>query len=182
VRYIVFDLEATCWRGKPPKGIIEVIEIGAVIVNRYGEVEDQFSRFVRPVVNPSLSGFCKNLTSITQQNVDRAKTFDKVIDDFKNWGNLYDDEYILLSWGANDEHMFRNDCHLHRLEDEWVDRFKDLKKEYQKLKGLPQPKGLMSVIKWEGFEFTGEHHRAISDAHNLAKIFVKYLEDWDLHI
>ena len=52
MRYIIFDLEATCWRGRPPKGITEVIEIGAVLVDRYGDATSTFSHFVRPVVNP----------------------------------------------------------------------------------------------------------------------------------
>ena len=182
MRYIVFDLEATCWSGLPPKGVSEIIEIGAVIVNRYGEVESSFSRFVRPIVNPLLSGYCKNLTTITQKNVDAARTFDKVVIDFIEWGEMYDEEYILLAWGDKDETMLRDDCRLHHIETDWTARYKDLKKGYQKLKGLSDSKGLMSVIKWEGFLFTGLPHRAISDAENLAKVFIKYLEDWDLHV
>ena len=30
----------------------------------------------------------------------------------------------------------------------------------------------------EGFEFTGTYHRGLSDAQNLAKVFVKYIDMW----
>jgi hypothetical protein len=32
MNFIIFDLEATCWMGRPPHGINEIIEIGAVKV------------------------------------------------------------------------------------------------------------------------------------------------------
>ena len=44
MNFIIFDLEATCWEGKPPNMVQETIEIGAVRINPYGEVEDTFNR------------------------------------------------------------------------------------------------------------------------------------------
>ncbi len=180
MRYIIFDLEATCWRGRPPKGITEIIEIGAIKVDRYGDVTGRFSKFVRPMVNPHLSGFCKHLTSITQENVDNGQKFNRVLEEFKDWGEMYDDEYILLSWGVDDSKLLANDCRLHHMNVDFVKRYVDLKKAYRNMKKLKFASGLKSTVKKEGFDFTGLHHRAISDAENLAKVFVKYLEDWDL--
>lgn len=151
------------------------------MVDRYGDVNSRFSKFVRPTVNPLLSGFCKNLTSISQENVDGARTFDRVLDEFKNWGEMYDDEYILLSWGVDDQKLLANDCLLHKQDVDFTNQYVDLKKAYRNLKNLKHASGLKSTVKKEGFEFTGLHHRAISDAENLAKIFIKYLEDWDLY-
>ena len=182
MNYIIFDLEATCWRGRPPKGITEIIEIGAIKVDRYGDMNSSFSKFVKPVVNPLLSGFCKNLTSISQENVDAARNFQRVIDEFFEWAGIYDEEYVLLSWGIDDQKLLRNDCHLHSVDDEFLTSYVDLKRAYRNLKQLKFASGLKSTVKKEGFDFTGMHHRAISDAENLAKVFIKYLEDWDLYI
>ena len=66
-------------------------------------------------MNPLLRGFCKQLTSITQENVDSANRFDRVVEEFIDWGDMYDDEYILLSWGVDDYKLLENDCRLHRL-------------------------------------------------------------------
>lgn len=182
MNFIIFDLEATCWRGRPPKGVTEIIEIGAVKVDRFGDVSDVFSRFVRPIVNPKLSGFCKQLTSISQQDVNRADTFDDVIDDFWEWGEIYEEDYMLCSWGRDDRLLLKNDCQNYDKDTDWLDYYVDLKGAYRKLKNLKHASGLKSTVKKEGFEFTGLHHRAISDAENLAKVFVKHLEDWDLYL
>ena len=180
MNYIIFDLEATCWRGRPPKGITEIIEIGAVKINRYGEVSGVFSKFIKPVVNPLLSGFCKTLTSISQKDVDRAGKFTKVVDSFQDWGEMYEEEYTLCSWGRDDLKLICNDCTLHGVDSSWTGPYADLKPLYRKLKGLRQASGLKATVKREGFDFDGLHHRAISDAENLAKVFIKYLEDWDI--
>ena len=94
---------------------------------------------------------------------------------------MYDEEYILLSWGIDDSKLLRSDCQLHSTDDNWTYPFKDLKKGYEQLKGIPNGGAMKKVVEREGFEFTGQHHRAISDAENLAKLFAKYLEDWDLY-
>ncbi len=177
--FIIFDLEATCWRGRPPKGINEIIEVGAVKVNQYGEVLGSFERFIRPFVNPLLSGFCQKLTSIRQKDVDRASFFPKVIEDFKDWIFEDDADYLLCSWGSFDKQFIINDCRLHKLDTDWImDRYTDLKDQYTSIKGLEKHKGLKAAVKMEGFEFTGVHHRAISDAENLAKVFIKYVDEW----
>ena len=48
MNFIVYDLEATCWNGHQISETQEIIEIGAVLMNNYGEVEKDFSAFVQP--------------------------------------------------------------------------------------------------------------------------------------
>jgi len=179
VKFIIYDLEATCWRGRPPKGVQEIIEIGACKINQYGELTSSFSSFIKPSVNTILSDFCKYLTSISQENVDKADTFPKVIEEFKEWIDIYDDEeYMFCSWGAYDKQFLVNDCQLHKLDESWLTLFMDVKQEYHEFKKRDKHRGLKAVVKAEGFEFTGVHHRAISDAENLAKIFMRYIDEW----
>ena len=178
MHFIIYDLEATCWRGRPPKGVQEIIEIGACKINRYGEVLDTFSEFIRPSVNTVLSSFCKQLTSIQQSDVDGAKHFPIVVEQFKDWIGAYDEEYIFCSWGAYDKQFLINDCRLHNLDEDWLTEFIDLKEAYHDLKNTLKHRGLKKVVHNEGFEFTGIQHRAISDAENLSKIFVKYIDEW----
>jgi len=178
VNFIIYDLEATCWRGRPPKGVQEIIEIGAYKVNQYGEILGIFESFIQPTVNKLLSGFCKQLTSISQENVDGAPTFPYVEREFREWIDIYDEEYMFCSWGSYDKQLLINDCVLHNLDPEWLDPHKDLKGEYHELKKMSKHGGLKATVKKEGFEFTGVHHRAIADAENLAKIFIKYIDEW----
>jgi len=180
VNYIIFDLEASCWLGRPPHGVNEIIEIGAIKVNDYGEAESRFTKFIKPTVNPVLSDFCKKLTSISQDDVDKSRIFPFVIQEFMDWIGVDEESYCLISWGKYDKEQLKQDCHLHRLESEWLDHHYNLKPAYRALKDLKDEPGLKKAVKMEGFEFTGIHHRAISDAENLAKIFMKYFKEWSV--
>ena len=178
MRFIIYDLEETCWLGRQPGGLNEIIEIGAVMVDPTGEILDSFSKFVKPTINPRLSGFCKKLTSISQENVDRADLYPKVIQQFQEWIDIWDEDYRLCSWGRYDKVMLTDNCALHKMEIDWLDPSTDLKSEYHEIKGEHKLTGLKNTLKKEGFEFTGVHHRAISDAENTAKIFIKYVDEW----
>ena len=82
--WLIIDLEATTDEGGWPVTEMEVIEIGASLVNRQGRELDHFQRFVRPLRRPLLTPFCRQLTHITQANtqhvlplgeVDRRRIF-----------------------------------------------------------------------------------------------------------
>jgi len=64
---VIIDFEATCEHQAPVNYQQEIIQFPAVLVDiRNGIVIDQFDSFVKPVLNPKLSSFCKELTGITQ--------------------------------------------------------------------------------------------------------------------
>ena len=178
MKYIIYDLEATCWLGRPPKGYNEIIEIGAVKINEFGEVEDSYESFVKPKVNPLLSGFCKKLTSITQDQINRARQFNHVIQEFQEWTEMYEYDFHICSWGQNDKNLFASDCELHKIDNDWLNQYINLKNQYDSIKGRSVKGNLKKIVMKEGFEFTGKAHRAISDAENLAKIFLKYFDEW----
>ncbi|MCB0635995.1 MAG: exonuclease domain-containing protein [Lewinella sp.] len=178
MNFIIFDLEATCWEGRPPSMTMETIEIGALKVNAYGEVVGQFQRFVKPTLHPLLSHFCQQLTGINQQDINRASTFPSVIEDFQEWIDIWDEDYLLCAWGGFDQKQLQRDALLHDLEDDWLDPYINLKQQYRVLKRLHRPRGLRNAVEKEGFEFTGDQHRALADADNLTKLFRKYLDVW----
>ncbi len=180
MNYIIYDLEATCWKGRPPSKVQEIIEIGAVKVSPYGELLDTYNSFVRPILNPRLSAFCQELTTIEQERIDRADTFDRVVEDFQDWAEVFDEDYYLCSWGSFDKKMLIQDCQLHDLEADWVAPHVNLKRQYQEIRKLRRPRGLWKALETEGFEFSGQHHRGIDDAINLAKLFTKFLDIWQI--
>ncbi len=157
---------------------METIEIGAVKLDAFGEWQESFGVFIRPTIHPVLSDFCRNLTSISQIDVNRAEQFPRVIDDFMDFIDLEDDDYLLCSWGGFDKRQLVAECKRHDIATAWLDYHINLKDQYQKMKRYKQPIGLKKAVEREGFEFTGIHHRGISDAENLAKIFVKHLDVW----
>jgi inhibitor of KinA sporulation pathway (predicted exonuclease) len=82
------DLEATCdevGESEAPRPLavipdqMETIKIGLVVIDLETlEVVDEFQRFFRPQIHPTLTDFCMRLTSIRQGNVDSARTYVEV--------------------------------------------------------------------------------------------------------
>ena len=84
---IVVDFEATCGPGVS-KTDAEIIEVGAVLVSlTTTEVPllelPTFHRYIRPTIVTTLTPFCKNLTGITQEQVDNGLLFEEMIDEWK---------------------------------------------------------------------------------------------------
>lgn len=176
--YIVLDLEATCWEKKDGR-LNEIIEIGALSINQKGEVLDEFVTFIKPHLNPILSDFCIELTSIAQDMVDEAPMFPEALTKFKEWIKSFANDYCLCSWGFYDKNQFINDCKLHDLDTDWLIKHISVKHQYAKIKGLRRGIGMAKALQKERFELDGIHHRGIDDARNIAKIFLKYLDRWD---
>lgn len=178
VKFIIYDIEATCWEGRPPGMVQETLEIGACALDAYGRITGQFSRLIKPVIHPQMSHFCRNLTSISQVDVNRAQDFKRVVAEFKDWIGVDYEDYLLASWGDFDEEQLRADCRLHRMDDYWLDEHIDLKEQYREIRKLPKKRGLKSAVKHEGYFWEGEEHRALPDAQNTAKIFQALIDMW----
>lgn len=179
LNYLILDIEATCWKDSPPADPRpEVIELGAFRVNELGEVRGKFSRFVKPVLNPTLSGFCTQLTTIEQVDVNRARTFPQIIAEFLEWGHIDEEEYKLCSWGNFDRKILAANCELHGLDPDWTSEHANLKEIYMKMRRFRQSIGLRRAIDKEGMDWVGTPHRGISDAENLTNLFLKYQTEW----
>jgi len=169
MRYIIVDLEATCWKQRTQPERMEIIEIGSILLTgRSLEVTDEFSRFVRPINEPILSEFCKELTSIKQSDIDGANYFKTVFAEFIDW--IGDASYRICSWGEYDMKQFRIDCKRHGIS--FPKRFKkhiNLKQEFASIKRI-RSCGMAVALQMLGMPLHGKHHRAIDDVRNIAKI------------
>jgi 3'-5' exoribonuclease 1 len=177
--FIIYDLEATCWRSRAPKQV-EVIEIGAVKVNESLEIIDEFCAFVRPKLHPKISPFCTKLTSIIQTDVQDAPLFDEAIEDFEDWMAPTKVRTVLMSWGEFDKRQLLSDGKLHRVEMPWLRYHACLQHHYSKWKGSKNQIGLKSALELEGLAYSGTQHRAIEDARNMARLFQVIAKPMDL--
>eukprot|EP00731_Ephydatia_muelleri_P024305 Em0016g576a len=81
---LVIDFEATCWQEK--KSTQEIIEFPAVLMEvTSGEVVGEFHQYVQPQENTQLSSFCKELTGITQDQVDGGLPLPTCLMIFNKW-------------------------------------------------------------------------------------------------
>ena len=177
---VVVDLEATCWPGNdhPPN---EIIEIGAVAMQLAPPVEadaPEFQAFIRPHLQPTLSDFCTQLTSIQQTDVDTAAGFADVFAAFSAWIDGLTAPAVIGSWGRYDHNQLLHDCRLHGLRYPHT-RHINLKQSYSRLHRT-RPLGMKRALKHAGIALDGTHHRGIDDARNIARLVEKLLVDFGL--
>ena len=148
---------------------METIEISAVVLPAAeGPIGAEFSRFVRPIASPKLSGFCVDLTSIRQEDVDGADYFWTVFPAFVEW--IGAEPFVLCSWGAYDLNQFRTDCRRHGMTfPDTFERHLNLKKEFARWKNI-RPCGMSKALDLARLPLSGQHHRAIDDARNIATL------------
>jgi 3'-5' exoribonuclease 1 len=171
--FLVIDLEATCCDLKSiDRNEMEIIEIGAVMVNGKSlEIASEFQTFIKPVRHPILTSFCTELTSITQDVVDRAPSFTEAIASLQNWSSNYHN-VVFCSWGDYDRKQFILDATYHRIELPYPipTRHLNLKQLFTDNQTLSKRFGMKAALGLARIELTGTHHRGIDDARNIAKL------------
>lgn len=168
--YLVVDLEATCCDRKiRPYVKREIIEIGAVMVNRDLQMVSEFQRFIKPMINSQLTPFCTQLTSITQEVVDRAPSYEEAITDFSQWVAGYPG-FVFCAWGDFDRRQIQQECKRAGLNNPIHTTCFNLRTMFGRSQDLPGLFNLNESLKMANLEFTGVHHRGIDDARNIAKL------------
>ena len=170
--WLVIDLEATTDEGGWPVTEMEIIEIGATLVDRAGREQDHFQRFVKPTRRPLLTPFCRELTHITQANIDCGAAADRGLagvrtlarpasarlEGWASWGD-YDRKQLLQEW-----QRLQIDSGLSRVP------HMNLKQRFAKARRLERPLGLNGALQLAGMQFSGQQHRALEDARNTARL------------
>ena len=171
---LVVDLEATCddRNRKPslvPKEEMETIEIGAVLVEtRTLEKVDELGIFVKPVRHPTLTDFCKQLTSITQRDVDAAPLFPEAAASVARF--LAGRRALFCSWGDYDKKQLAQDAAFHKMRLPFGQEHLNLKKRFSEQLGEPKRFGMDGALARVGLALEGTHHRGIDDARNIARL------------
>jgi len=174
--FILADLEATCWENRNMPDYNEVIEIGFIVCNIKGDILASYESFVRPVINPKLSKFCKQLTGIKQKDVESARLLKDVVTGITVW---FEEDFAMdlrkvtwASWGDWDPLCLLGDCGRHKIESPFGKHL-NLQQLYAELRGITT--NLKDAVEREGGKWIGPRHRALSDATNsmtVAKILV----------
>eukprot|EP01043_Picozoa_sp_COSAG02_P065669 COSAG02_NODE_9979_length_2058_cov_8.044970_1_plen_308_part_10 len=199
--YAVLDFEATCDQGRRnPVGYqAEVIELPTVLLDgRTLHVVDEFKSYVRPVINPTLTAFCTELTGIQQTWVDGAPTFEAALRQHTSWlrshglavqgtpghswvcvtcgdwdlKTMLPDQLRLLNQrdhGPGIKSRTASRKNLARPFRRWV----NIKKIYAQCvpTGRPQKASdLTGMLRGLGLTFEGRHHAGIDDCRNIANV------------
>jgi inhibitor of KinA sporulation pathway (predicted exonuclease) len=170
---IILELEATCDEVETEAisgANREIIELGALKFDlESGQTLNTFRAFVRPVVNPELTAFCKNLLGISQADVDAADTFPAVRSAFLAWAAEGAKAEAWASWGNFDVHQWKHDAARYGQLQELPWRHINLKKGFARALDLRRC-GIGGAYTELGMEIGDIRHRALTDAELIANL------------
>jgi len=174
--FVVIDFEATCQESPSDDFVPEIIEFPAVLFDSVNDkVIDTFRSYCKPVLNPSLTSFCKKLTRINQKDVDTAPLFTDVLKMFENWLDKHDllncEKVAFITDGSSDFSVFLNvNCILCKVSyPRWACKWINLKKYFANCYKSTHRK-LTYMVKALGLNFEGELHSGFDDAKNIANV------------
>ncbi|MBC9250557.1 exonuclease [Pseudomonas alcaligenes] len=170
--WLVIDLEATTEEGGWPIEDMEIIEIGASLVATDGHELDHFQRFVRPLRRPCLTSFCRQLTHISQAQVDGALPLNQLWPQFERWLAPHLPQLAgWASWGDYDRRQLELEWQRQQLHSQLSEvPHLNLKQDFASARQLKRAVGLHTALQLAGLQFQGQQHRALEDARNTARL------------
>ena len=172
-KIVVVDLETTCWEKRERNQIMEVIEMGVCLLDiGSSEITDRQSILIRPVYSV-VSGFCTDLTTLTQEVVDTGIGFReaclKLEDEYQTKGRVW------ASYGDFDRRQFERECRLKNVPYPFGSRHINAKTLFSIKHRLAEEADMDQALALLGLDLIGTHHRGVDDAYNIAKILYTLL-------
>lgn len=171
---VVVDVEATCWKGPPPKGQqSEIIEIGLCLLNvRSLQRSARRSLLVAPQ-RSTVSPFCTELTTLTHDQVAGGHSFAEacrlVEKEFKTRHRTW------ASYGDYDREQFERQCGEMRVPYPFGRSHLNIKNLLALMRGLSHEVSMREALELLNLPLVGTHHRGGDDAWNTAAILAKLL-------
>lgn len=156
----------------------EIVEIGAVKLDENFNEIDRFSQIVRSAITKRLSTRFRELTGITNEQMQQGILFEDALCSYKAWAG---DDSITLTWSNSDLHTLYHNC-INFIGDynaAKIGKYVDLQKYFQyelSLNGEPQKNqiSLSNAAILFGINFEADSlHRALDDSYIAASILKK---------
>jgi inhibitor of KinA sporulation pathway (predicted exonuclease) len=169
-KLLIVDSEITCWSSND-KNLekAEIIEIGAILVDKPSLIAiKEFRTFVKPVISSQLSGYCQQLTSIKQIDIDSAAPFPNALGNLLEFcGNTK--KLTLSTWGLNERAQLIQDCVRHGIDFPFADIHFNIKELFVKILGVRKCP-LNKAVEITNLKLDGPFHRALEDARYTLRI------------
>lgn len=166
MNYLIFDLEWNNTFGRDVN-INEIIEIGAVLLDHKLAEIGRFSTFVRPRIARKLNSRTKNLTHITNQDIQNGIPFPQAIRELSSF--IGTQETTALTWGDTDLRVLIENlkCFLRSERIPFLKNYLDLQKYYHTVKNRPLSQQASLAHAAESLKINPEKyalHRALDDS------------------
>lgn len=184
-KYVVIDLEMC--RVSKPKGApyhfaMEIIEIGAVLLNESFEIEDSFQTYVRPQFG-KIDKYIRRLTGITNDMVRSAPEIKDALELFLAWAP---EDSVLVAWSTSDAHQLREETkfkgiHIKCLDD-LLRTSVDCQIVFAKRIDSPKSYNLTDALVIAAIDYEDGAHDALVDARNTALLYAKMMKNPSMRI
>lgn len=173
-RLVIYDTEFTSWQGSferqwsGPGEYREIVQLGAVLLDGNLEEANNFSRLVRPKINPVLSDYFTDLTGITNDDLGRdGRTFQEVLGGFLDF--CADAEFVCAF--GHDDVVIRENCALLGEYDlaARID-FTNIRASLCDFAGISQGTFSAQLPGLFGLPLQSRGHEALSDARAIASV------------
>ena len=181
---LVLDFEAQCQENTHLE-IQEIIEFPVVPINlKTGLIEKEiiFHRYIKPSKIPILTQFCKDLTGISQDLVDKGIYLEEALELLHTHltkTDILNKKWCFLTCGDWDIHIcLKNEALKKKLQlKDYMKRWINIKKVFEKeFEGCAKKFGMTDMLEKLKLELDGRHHSGIDDSLNIAKIALKLIE------
>ncbi len=188
MNYIVMDME---WNQpyskskKYPGGVElrgEIIQIGAVKLNRRLKIVDSFDEAVRPIFYKRINRHVKEITGITDDAVRECDRFPAVFERFKKFCGK---DFCIVTWGTDDMPMLIDNLLAHGIDPDTLPKHYNLQMIFNlQITHESRQWSLDDAIDYLGIAKNERPHNALFDAESTARIaaaidFKKGIENYD---
>ncbi len=173
--YIVLDLEWNNTYARKTKGFInEIIEFGAVMLDDNLQQVDEFSTLIKSQISKKLRGRVKELTNISNEDLDMGMPFTQAVSFFKKWINGR--ENVLMTWGDGDIRVLIDNCRylMNSATIPFLTNYVNVQNYFQSVVKQPNKNqvGLSAAAEMLGIDFSEYiQHRALGDSLLTAECF-----------
>ena len=171
--YITIDLEWNQFagdKGRPVPGLEgEIIQLGAVRLNRQLQILDQFKANIAPVYYRTMHRKVEELTGIHSRQLALGLPFPEALRRFRLWCG---EDTIFLTWGPDDLRVMRQNLVLHQLPEEWLSGWYNLQSIFNAQTKQPDQnqRSLRSALQHFQIPLDRSAHDALNDAYYTAEI------------
>lgn len=174
MNYVIMDLEwnqSSSGQEEVSKHLpFEIIEIGAIKLNRDRNMVDEFSELVKPQVYHEMHRITRKLIHLQMEQLEQGRPFAEVLEQFREWCG---DDYIFCTWGPLDLTELQRNIRYYDLEplSDGPIKFLDVQKLFSiAYEDKKSRRTLEYAIDSLAITKDIPFHRAFSDAYYTAKI------------
>lgn len=149
----------------------EVIQIGAVKLDKNMNICGSYSIIVKPKYFKKLHKHVSELTGITQEQMNAGVPLPEAEERFRKWCG---DDFVFLTWGPDDVPMLKDNLHAHDIKADWLDNIYDLQLIFNRqTEDEKKQRSLEYAMEHFNLTQTLPAHDALNDAYFTALVAAK---------